>query len=34
MKEAQKLYESSGFVRTGEMTKNDIEFFVYERKCT
>jgi ribosomal protein S18 acetylase RimI-like enzyme len=34
MKEAQNLYESSGFVRTGEMTKNDIEFFVYERKCT
>ncbi|MBQ0726299.1 MAG: GNAT family N-acetyltransferase [Thalassolituus oleivorans] len=34
MKEAQNLYESSGFVRTGEMTKNGIEFFVYERKLT
>ncbi len=34
MKEAQNLYESSGFVRSGEMTKNGIEFFVYERICT
>ena len=34
MKEAQRLYESSGFIRTGEMTKNGIEFLVYERKCT
>ena len=34
MKEAQKLYESSGFIITGEMTKNGKEFVVYERKCT
>ena len=34
MKEAQNLYESSGFVRTGEMTKNGVEFFVYERNFT
>lgn len=34
MQEAQNLYESSGFARTGKMTKNGIEFFVYERKCT
>jgi ribosomal protein S18 acetylase RimI-like enzyme len=33
MKEAQNLYESSGFIRTGEMIKNGIQFFVYERKC-
>lgn len=34
MKEAQRLYESSGFVRAGEMTKSGIEFLVYERVCT
>ena len=34
MKEAQKLYESFGFIRTEEMNKNGIEFFVYERKST
>jgi len=33
MIEAQSLYESTGFVRTGEMTKNGIDFFVYERTC-
>lgn len=32
MKEAQKLYESCGFVRAGEMTNNGIEFLVYERE--
>lgn len=31
MKEAQRLYESSGFVRTGEMIKGDKAFLVYER---
>ena len=34
MKEAQKLYESYGFIRTGKMTKSDIEFLVYEKKLT
>lgn len=34
MKEAQRLYESSGFVEAGEMIKSGIEFLVYERKCT
>jgi ribosomal protein S18 acetylase RimI-like enzyme len=34
MKEAQRLYESSGFIKAGEMTKSGIEFLVYERKCT
>jgi len=34
MKEAQKLYESCGFVRAGKMTKGGIEFLVYERKIT
>jgi ribosomal protein S18 acetylase RimI-like enzyme len=34
MKEAQALYESSGFVNTGEMLTNGIEFLVYERACT
>jgi hypothetical protein len=34
MKEAQNLYESSGFIRIGEMTRNGIVFFVYEKKCT
>lgn len=33
MKQAQRLYESLGFVRVGEMTKTGIEFLVYERKC-
>ena len=32
MKTAQSLYESLGFLRTGEMTKSDIDFFVYERR--
>ena len=31
MKAAQNLYESLGFIRTGEMLRNDIEFFVYEK---
>lgn len=31
MKEAQKLYESLGFMQVGEMTKNQIEFLIYER---
>lgn len=31
MKEAQKLYESFGFLQTDEMNKNGIEFLVYER---
>lgn len=34
MKEAQSLYESSGFTRCGEMNKNGIEFLVYERNCS
>lgn len=33
MKEAQLLYESAGFVRTGEMQRNGIDFIVYERDC-
>lgn len=32
MKEAQAIYETSGFTRTGEMTRNGIDFFVYERE--
>ncbi len=31
MREAQRLYESSGFLAVGEMTKSGIEFLVYER---
>jgi GNAT superfamily N-acetyltransferase len=31
MGEAQRLYESSGFVAVGEMTKSGIKFLVYER---
>lgn len=31
MKKAQKLYESLGFIRSGEMTKSGIEFLVYEK---
>ncbi|MDH5183037.1 MAG: GNAT family N-acetyltransferase [Gammaproteobacteria bacterium] len=31
MKEAQKLYESFGFLHTDEMNKNGIEFLVYEK---
>lgn len=34
MTAAQKLYESSGFIRTGEMTKNGIDFYVYEHTLT
>jgi ribosomal protein S18 acetylase RimI-like enzyme len=34
MKEAQILYESLGFTRTDEMTKNGIDFLVYERQHT
>jgi len=34
MKEAQALYGSSGFIKCGEMTRNGIEFLVYERECT
>lgn len=34
MKEAQRLYESFGFIRTGEMTKSGLEFLVYERELT
>jgi ribosomal protein S18 acetylase RimI-like enzyme len=34
MLEAQRLYESSGFLRVGEMAKKGTEFFVYEMKCT
>ena len=28
---AQKLYESCGFIRTGELSRNDIDFYIYER---
>jgi len=31
MKEAQKLYESFGFLQTNEINQNGIEFLVYER---
>ena len=31
MHAAQTLYESSGFLRAGEMEKNGIEFLVYEK---
>lgn len=31
MKQAQKLYESVGFVKAGEMERNGIEFYVYEK---
>lgn len=31
MKKAQAIYETSGFIRTGEMTRNGIDFYVYER---
>jgi len=31
---AQALYESCGFVRVGEMTKNSLEFLVYEKGCS
>jgi len=34
MLEAQRLYESFGFLKTEEMTKNGVVFFVYERECT
>jgi GNAT superfamily N-acetyltransferase len=34
MGEAQRLYESSGFVTVGEMTKSGIKFLVYERTLT
>jgi len=33
MQQAQSLYEASGFVRVSEMTKDGIEFMVYERNC-
>ena len=33
MKEAQALYTSLGFMKTGEMVKNTIDFWVYEREC-
>jgi len=33
MLEAQRLYESFGFLKTEEMTKNGVAFFVYEREC-
>ncbi len=31
---AQRLYESCGFVRKGGMSRNDIDFFIYERVST
>lgn len=31
MQDAQRLYESTGFTRCGEMTKNEIAFIVYEK---
>jgi len=34
MENAQRLYESSGFIRCGEMNKNGIDFFVYEKALT
>lgn len=34
MKEAQQLYESSGFNRIDKMNKNGIEFLVYEINLT
>lgn len=34
MKTAQNIYESFNFNRIDEMTKNGIEFLVYERKST
>ena len=33
MKEAQSLYESFGFRQFDEMTRNGIEFLVYEKVC-
>jgi len=34
MKSAQYLYESFNFLKKGEMVKNGVEFFVYERVNT
>lgn len=34
MKAAQNLYESFSFAQTGEMTKNGIEFLVYEKQLS
>ena len=34
MQAAQRLYESCGFKRDGEMSLNGISFFIYERLCT
>ena len=31
MKEAQKLYESFGFLQSDEINRNGVEFFVYEK---
>lgn len=33
MQEAHNLYESTGFVRDGEMRRNGIDFLVFEREC-
>lgn len=33
MTEAQRLYESTGFTRSGEMERNGIQLMVYEREC-